>query len=108
MTTMQLIFADDLQPALNRAQTLDRERLPQLMADLEEVRATALLRISAPSAPAPVAPDELLTTAQAAERLHCSKVFLYKNAHTLPFARHLGKKLLFSADGIKEYLAKQR
>jgi excisionase family DNA binding protein len=105
-TTMQLIFTH-LNGALEDARTLDRERLPKLLADLREVECTALARLSAP-APAQQPPDELLTTAQAAERLHCSKVYLYKNAHTLPFACHLGKKLLFSADGIKEYLAKQR
>jgi excisionase family DNA binding protein len=91
-----------LQIVLEQARSLPVSQLPRLLADLREVECTALARLSTPS-PAPVA-EEWLTVAQASERLHCSRVYLYKNAHTLPFARHLGKKLLFSARGIEDYL----
>lgn len=95
---------DQLQIVLEAARTLLPAELPRLLGDLEEVRTTALARLSAP---APLIPsDELLTCEQAAERLHCSKVYLYKTA--LPFKRKLGRKLLFSQNGIAEYLRKQK
>ena len=103
MTTLQLIFTH-LTRALEDARNLPADKLPRLLGDIEEVRTTALARLSAPS-PAP-AKDELLTVKQAAERLHCSQVYLYKTA--LPFKRKLGRKLLFSSRGIDEYLAKQK
>lgn len=82
------------------------EALPRLLGDLAEIMATAQQRLSAP---APVIPiDELLSVGEAAKRLHCSKVYLYKNALNLPFARHLGRSLRFSSVGITEYLRKQR
>ena len=102
---MQLVYVH-LEPALEDARNLPADKLPRLLGDLAEVQATALARLTAPS-PAP-APDELLNVSQAAEHLHCSKVYLYKNAHALPFAHRLGKKLLFSRDGIAEYLRHQK
>jgi predicted DNA-binding transcriptional regulator AlpA len=79
--------------------------LPKLAADLEEIRCTLLGRLSAP-APAPAATDELLSVRQAAAKLNCSKVYLYKN--DFPFKRKLGRKVLFSSRGIDEYLTGQR
>ena len=94
---------DQLKLVLQVARTIPVESLPRLLGDLEEVKAVAFSRLTA-SALAPAAPEEWLTAAEASARLHCSRVYLYKNSHTLPFARHLGKKLLFSARGIEEYL----
>lgn len=105
MTTMQLIFTH-LTPALEDARTLDRERLPQLMADLEEVRCTALARLTAPSASAPVAPDELLNVKQAAAKLGCSVDYLYKKE--FPFLVRLGRKRMFSRNAIDAYLREQK
>jgi hypothetical protein len=93
-----------LQIVLEQARTLPAEALPRLLGDLAEIMATAQARLSAP-APMQQA-DELLTCEQAAERLHCSRVYLYKTA--LPFKRKLGRKLLFSQNGITEYLRKQK
>jgi hypothetical protein len=93
-----------LEPVLLAARTLPTTELPRLLGDLAEVAATALARLSTP-VPAPATPDVLLTVRQAAERLQCSCAYLYKTA--LPFKRRLGRKLLFSANGIEEYLRKQ-
>jgi excisionase family DNA binding protein len=60
------------------------------------------MRLHSTPAPAPAAADEYLTVKQAAARLGCSTAFLYKN--DLPFVRKLGRKKLFSARGIQEYL----
>jgi len=95
-----------LEPVLQAARTLAPEALPRLLGDLAEVQATALARLSAP---APVAQaDEWLTVRQAAQKLGCSTDYLYKNSASLPFARHLGRKLLLSTRGIEEYLRKQK
>jgi len=79
------------------------DRLPRVLGMLTEISETCRARLSAP-AQAPAA-DELLTCAQAAERLQCSRDYLYKAA--LPFRRKLGRKTLFSAYGIAEFLRKQ-
>jgi excisionase family DNA binding protein len=46
--------------------------------------------------------DRLLTVAEAAERLACSKDWLYR--HRLPFAVRNGRQLRFSADGLDRYI----
>jgi excisionase family DNA binding protein len=94
-----------LETALLAARTLPPAELPRLLGDLAEVQATALARLSA----APVAQaDEWLTVRQAAQKLGCSTDYLYKNSASLPFARHLGRKLLFSTHGIEDYLCRQK
>jgi hypothetical protein len=100
---MHLIFTH-LNPALEDARTLPADKLPQLAADLEEIRCTLLARLSAP-APAQQ-PDELLTCAEAAKLLHCSTDTLYRG--NFPFVRRLGRKKLYSSAGIAEYLRKQK
>jgi predicted DNA-binding transcriptional regulator AlpA len=94
-----------LQIVLEQARTLPPEALPRLLGDLAEIQATAHARLSAP-APAPALPDELLNVAQAAQKLGCSRDFLYRGK--FPFARRLGRKLMFSRVGIEEYLRKQK
>lgn len=92
------------EPTLDAARNLPTAELPQLLADLEECRAVAMARLLRPE-PLP-APDEYLTIKQAAARLGCSANFLYKN--DFPFARRIGRKRLFSARGIDEYLRKPK
>jgi excisionase family DNA binding protein len=97
---------DELQGALIQARTLEPEELPRLLGELEEVRATALARLSAP---APVAPtDELLDMPEAAARLSLSPDYLYKHAKELPFTRRVGRRVLFSSAGIDAYLKRSR
>ncbi len=98
---MQLIF-QSLKPALEEARTVAPAELPKFLGDLREVECTALARLSAPTPAAQ--PDEMLTVQQACAVLKCSRDFLYKN--NLPFTRRLGRKLLFSRNGITEYLDK--
>jgi len=57
---------------------------------------------------APVQADELLDVDEAAERLAMSKEYLYRHHGKLPFARRMGRKLLFSSLGITEYIKKSR
>jgi predicted DNA-binding transcriptional regulator AlpA len=94
---------NQLEPVLQAARTLIPAELPRLLGDLEEVKATALARLCAP-APAQQA-DELLNITQTAAKLGCSKDLLYKR--DFPFVRRLGRKLMFSRNGLDEYLRKQ-
>jgi predicted DNA-binding transcriptional regulator AlpA len=99
---------DELKHMLSGIAGMTPEQLPELLGELEVVRATALLRMSAP-VPAR-AHDELLTADEAADRLGISKNTLYRNSSSYPFTRRIGKgrNLRFSALGIDAYLAKRR
>src|ERR1700693_2301491 len=92
-----------LQPALDEARTLAPEELPRLLGDLEEIRTTALARLAAP-ATASAAPDQSLEVPEAAHRLGVSPDYLYRNHRKFPFSRREGRKVLFSARGIDQYI----
>ncbi len=46
--------------------------------------------------------DKLLTVEEAAARLKCSQVWLYRRANRLPFTVRVGRSLRFSERGIGE------
>jgi excisionase family DNA binding protein len=96
---------DELQTALSAARELPAPELPRLLGELEEIRTTALARLSSP-APVQVR-DELLDVKEAAARLGMSENYLYRNHGKLPFARRMGRALRFSSSGIDEYLRKR-
>jgi hypothetical protein len=81
------------------------EGLPHFLGKLEEARLTALARLT-PKAPTPTPPDVLLNIGEAAQKLGCSRDFLYRRE--LPFIRRLGRKRMYSQNGIEEYLRKQK
>jgi predicted DNA-binding transcriptional regulator AlpA len=94
----------ELEHVLQAAQTLPAAALPELLGDLEQIRVTALARLTAP-APATSSPDTLLNVREAAERLGMSKGYLYRHHSMFPFARREGRALRFSSRGIETYLA---
>jgi excisionase family DNA binding protein len=47
--------------------------------------------------------DENLSVEEAARRLGLSKDWIYRNAVKLPFAVRIGRRLLFSADGLERW-----
>jgi predicted DNA-binding transcriptional regulator AlpA len=94
----------DLARIVQLASELEPRELPHFLGCLEEARQVAQLRLT-PSAPAPAPPDELLSVSQVATKLGCSRDFLYRGK--FPFARRLGRKLMFSRVGIEEYLRKE-
>lgn len=93
----------ELEAAINLAQTLGPAELPRLLGDLEETRATALARLTAPASI-----EENLEVPEAAHRLGVSPAYLYAHHKNLPFTRREGRKLLFSARGLEEYIRRQR
>ncbi len=99
-------MSHELEPALALAKNLAPEQLPHFLGELEAVRVTALARIAEPASEAK--PDQLVDVGRAATRLGCSKGFLYHNHKRFPFARRIGRRLLFSSVGLDSYLKKTR
>ena len=93
----------ELQDVLTAVKELPPEQLPRLLGELEEIRCTAIARLSAP-APVQSQPDELLDVAEAARRLGLSRDYLYRHSREFPFTRRIGKRLLFSISGMEKYL----
>ncbi len=93
----------ELEAALNAARKLEAEELPRFIGELEEIRCTAMARLTAPRPAAPQS-DELLGVAEAADRLGVSKDYLYRHHTTYPFTRRMGRGLRFSALGIEKYI----
>ena len=91
---------------LSAARSLPAEELPRLVGDLEEIKCIALGRLTTPVAQHP--PDELLGIEEAARRLGVSVGYLYRHHRRLPFTRRMGRRLLFSANGIQAYLRSKR
>lgn len=93
----------ELQNVLAAAKELPTEQLPRLLGDLEEIRCTAMARLTAPPPTAPQL-DELLDVDEAAHRLGTSKDYLYRHHALLPFTRRIGRSLRFSTLGIEKYI----
>jgi hypothetical protein len=96
-----------LKPALEDAQSLALDDLAQFLGELEQIRVTALARLSAPIA-APAQPDERVDIAEAAKRLGVSTSYLYRNHKRFSFCKPEGRKLLFSARGIEQHIKRSR
>ena len=95
----------ELQSVLESVRQLPPDELPQLLGELETIRATALLKMAAP--PSAVQHDELLTVQEAAERLCVSTDYMYDHAKEFSFSRREGRKLLFSSQGIDAYIQRR-
>jgi predicted DNA-binding transcriptional regulator AlpA len=93
----------EFEAALEAARKLEIEELPRFIGELEEVRCTAMARLTAPRPSSPQS-DELLGITEAADRLGMSKDYLYRHHTTFPFTRRIGRGLRFSALGIEKYI----
>jgi excisionase family DNA binding protein len=92
----------ELQNVLKAVTELPPEQLPRLLGELEEIRCTALARLSAPATPQ--IQEQLLDVEAAAQRLGVSRDYLYRHHAGLPFTRRMGKALRFSALGLEKWL----
>jgi predicted DNA-binding transcriptional regulator AlpA len=83
------------------------EALPELIGDLETAKAAAWARLATPAvARRPQGAgvqDCNLGAEEAARRLGMSRDWLYKNASHLPFAVRIGRRVLFSAQGLERW-----
>jgi predicted DNA-binding transcriptional regulator AlpA len=86
--------------------------LPELLAELERIRAEVLLSVR-PSAPAEAPPTTrrdgaaLLTVAQVAARLGRSRSWVYKNRSALPMVRFPTGGYGFSPAGLDRWIARR-
>ncbi len=94
---------DELQFVMKFAQELPPADLPNFLGELEVVRYTAMARLMRPDA-AQSRDARMLNIAQASQVLGMSKDYLYRNWRDLPFARQIGRRLLFSSAGIDRYI----
>ena len=91
------------------------DRVPDLLAAVEGLRARLWARLMQPSS-APVAtpatngdPDRLLTAKEAADRLGVDRRWIYRKADALPFTRRLTPGTLrFSETGLLRWMASRR
>lgn len=97
----------ELQSVVDVVNAMPSGELPEVIGQLEAIKAMAWTRLTAPQQ-AIAQHDELLTVEQAAERLGMSEKYLYSNAKTLPFTKRMGRNLRFSANGIDRYIRQQR
>jgi len=94
---------NELQTVLMAVRELPAGELPRLLGELEEIRCTAMARLTTP-APIQSQADELLSAPEAARRLGISQDYLYRHHRDFPFTRRVGRRLLFSALGIEKYI----
>jgi excisionase family DNA binding protein len=104
---VQVGQSDELVRLRKAARELPAEELPNLIGELEAIKAVAWARLTSP-APIQQRHDGLLNVAEAAERLGISEDYLYRHNRQLPFTRRQGRKLLFSALGIDKHILRQR
>src|SRR5215831_19462952 len=97
-------WADELEAVLRVARSASAEDLPRFLGDLETVRAVAWQRMSVSAPTGEQSRDYLLDVEEAASRLQVSTKYLYTHAATLPFTRHIGRRLRFSAIGLDAYI----
>lgn len=95
---------DEIQVALKLAQELPEAQLPRLLGELEEVRCTAMARLSGTRPVPQAAPDRMLAVSEASRRLGMSQDYLYRHHRDFPFTRRVGRRLLFSSQGIGRYI----
>lgn len=90
------------------ARTAPLDGLPDLIAQVEGVKARLYARLSTPVQHGPGAiGDRLLDVKEAAEKLRRSADWLYRHASELPFVVRDGRLLRFSEQGIEAYIRKR-
>ena len=95
----------ELQVVLRAVREVATEDLPALLGELEQVRYTAIARLSGPASPSPREHDRLVSVEEAADRLGISTDYLYRHADDYPFTRRLGGRLLFSSTSMDHFIA---
>jgi len=101
------VLTEAITRVIHEASTLPREQLPAFLGGLETARMTARERLlSPPVATVQATDDRLIDIQEAAQRLGVS--FHYLRRHEFPFTRHIGKRVLFSSEGIQKYIRQRR
>lgn len=105
---------DRLVADASRLEDVPKEELPNLLADLERLRAEVWTRIARPSPQNGVrsrdqtdqgTADQLLDVEAVAERLDVTERYVYDHADEWPFTRRISpRKLRFSERGLHRWL----
>ena len=92
-----------------KAAALPKEAIADLRGELARVDTLLLCRLidGKSQADSVAESDQLLNIAEASGRLGVSADYLYRHHKALPFTRHIGRKLLFSARGIERYISQR-
>lgn len=106
--TLATLLADP-----ERASSLPRGELPEILGQLERLRAALWATLATPPANGSVAQpeaagdqDELLNVPELAEVLHVDERWVYRRADSLPFTKRLSDRTLrFSRRGLERWLA---
>lgn len=101
---------EELESILTDMETLSPSELPDLIGDLARVSAMAMARLRMPDVipHQTPAPDSLLDVREAAATLGVSVGYVYRHHQEEPFrsfVKPFGRKLLFSRQGIQDYLS---
>jgi predicted DNA-binding transcriptional regulator AlpA len=91
-----------------RITDLPREAVPQLRGDLAHLDTLLLSRLFVAGNESQAAEDQLLDVPEAARRLGISEDYLYRHHKDFAFTRHMGRKLLFAARGIEQYISQKK
>lgn len=94
----------ELQVVLRAVSAMPTEDIPALLGELEQVRYTAIARLSGQTCPSPRESDRLISVGEAADRLGISTDYLYRHADEYPFTQRIGSRLLFSIAGIERFI----
>ena len=89
------------------ARTAPIDGLPDLIAQVEGLKARLYARLAAPSPTPAATKDRLLNVKEAAEKLGRSTDWLYRHGSELPFVVRDGRLLRFSEQGIEEYIRRR-
>lgn len=82
---------------------VERHELEEALGLLAQGQGHAIRRMAEPE-PAPPEPDRLIDVEEAADLLGFKLKYLYRHAGELPFTRRAGRRLLFSFQGIQDYI----
>ncbi len=100
----------------SRADSILPDDIPEALGQLEKLRATLVMRLTAPlsNSDRPTADralgsaDQLLTVKELAKRLRVDDRWVYRRADSLPFTKRIGKRSLrFSERDLEEWLSQQ-
>jgi len=96
-------------PDPKELQDIKDEEIPQLLAHLNSLQGILTSRLLKNGTPEQKSPekDRLLKIGEAAERLGCTKDWIYRRTDRLPFVVRLGNQVRFSEKGIEKFI-KQR
>jgi excisionase family DNA binding protein len=93
--------------APERAAEIPPAQVPALLAALAGVQLTLAARLvvgaNGHAAPMSSGPDRNLDIQEAARILGVSRGYLYRHAESLPFTVRIGRRLLFSAEGLERW-----